>query len=120
MPAKVAVPSPLSTNVTPEGRAPVSEYDGSGHPSDVKSKLPDVDVVNVVVATFVNEGASFTVKAKDCVASVPTALCAVRVESYTPPVPVVAIPASVPVPSPLSWKVTPVGHGPVSLSDGTG
>lgn|SRR5215472_17838 len=51
---------------------------------------------------------------------VPTPLLAVKVIEYALPVPTAGVPESVPVPFPLSLKVTPLGSAPVSVSDGVG
>ena len=48
MPASVAVPFPLSTNVTPEGRLPVSLSVGLGNPVVVTRKLPGAPAAKVV------------------------------------------------------------------------
>ena len=42
VPASVAVPSPLSTKVTPVGRAPVSLSAGVGNPVVVTVNVPSV------------------------------------------------------------------------------
>jgi len=47
-------------------------------------------------------------------------LLAVKVIEYALPVPTAGVPESVPVPFPLSLKVTPLGSAPVSVSDGVG
>ena len=57
VPASAAVPSPLSTNVTPDGREPVSESAGAGLPDVVTANDPALPVVNVVVAADVIAGA---------------------------------------------------------------
>src|SRR5262249_4744441 len=79
VPAKVAVPSALSTKVTPEGSAPVSESIGFGKPVVVTVKVPAVPVVNVVAFALVMVGAWFTVSVKVWVASGATPLVAVIV-----------------------------------------
>ena len=53
MPLKVAVPLPLSTNVTPEGRVPVSVRTGVGKPVVVIVKEPASLVVKVAAAALV-------------------------------------------------------------------
>ena len=45
-PAKFAVPSPLSMNVSPAGRAPVTVIAGAGYPVVVIVKNPEAPVVN--------------------------------------------------------------------------
>src|SRR6266702_117579 len=56
VPAKVAVASPLSTNVTPEGNAPDSLNAGVGEPVDVTAKVPAEPDVNVVLLALVITG----------------------------------------------------------------
>jgi hypothetical protein len=53
----VAVPFPLSTNVTPLGSVPVSVSDGTGVPLVVTVKLLAVPTVNVVLFELVIAGA---------------------------------------------------------------
>jgi hypothetical protein len=79
VPLSVAVPSPLLTNATPFGRAPVSLNDGVGVPVVVTVKLPAAPTTNVVVFALVIAGAWFTVRVKLWVAAVPTPLLAVIV-----------------------------------------
>ena len=57
VPLSVAVPSPLSANVTPPGRAPLSLTVGVGKPVVVTVNVPDAPVVNVVAAALVMAGA---------------------------------------------------------------
>ncbi len=57
VPARVAVPSPSSTKVTPVGSAPVSVSAEVGTPVVVTVNVPAVPVVNVVVAALVIAGA---------------------------------------------------------------
>ncbi len=65
VPASVAVPSRLSTKVTPEGSAPVSVSGvGTGNPVVVTVNAPAVPVVNVVLSALVIAGAWSTVKVK--------------------------------------------------------
>src|SRR5437016_1771781 len=47
-------------------------------------------------------------------------LLAVNVTGKVLPTPAVGIPASFPLPFPLSMKVTPLGRAPVSVKDGVG
>ena len=54
----MAVPSPLSTNVTPEGSAPVCASEGVGTPSAVTVNDPAEPAVNVVEALDVITGAA--------------------------------------------------------------
>ena len=68
VPARVAVPLPLSTKVTPVGRVPVSPSEavgvaGRGHRED-----PAVPVVKVAWLAEVIAGAASTVRVKDWVA----------------------------------------------------
>ena len=79
VPPKVAVPFPLSTNVSPLGSVPVSVNDGVGVPVVVTVKVPAVLTVKVVLLELVNTGARFTVNVKLWVADVPTPLLAVIV-----------------------------------------
>ena len=51
------MPSPLSTNVTPVGSAPVSVSAGVGTPVVVTVNVPAVPVVNVVRLALVIAGA---------------------------------------------------------------
>ena len=55
----------------------------------------------------------------DCVA-VPVGLNAVKESGYVPPVPTAGVPDSVPVPFPLSTKVTPAGSVPLTEIAGSG
>ena len=56
VPDIVAVPSPLSVNVTPGGRvAPPSDNAHVGHPVDVTVKVPGWPTVKVVLAALVND-----------------------------------------------------------------
>ena len=64
VPAIVAVPSPLSVKVTPEGRSPVADSAAVGNPVEVTVKLPDVPVTNVAADAEVMSGAASTVRVK--------------------------------------------------------
>ena len=77
-PLMVAVPLPLSTKLTPVGKAPTSDNAGLGNPEVVTIKLPFVPTVNVVLFALVIVGASFTVKVKAC-ELLPEALLALMV-----------------------------------------
>ena len=57
VPLSVAVPLPLSANVTPLGRAPVSVTAGVGKPVAVTVKLPAAPTVKVVLVALVMAGA---------------------------------------------------------------
>ena len=121
VPANVAVPSPLSTRVTPPGSEPVSVMAGVGLPVEVTVKVPADPAVKVVLAPLVMAGATgagLTVSVKDWVASEPTPLLAVMVMGKLPDE--AGVPARVAVPSPLSTKVTPPGSAPVSVMAAAG
>lgn len=122
VPLRVAVPFPLSTNVTPEGSvAPPSLSDGFGKPEVVTLNVPAAPAVNVVLLALVIAGAWSTVSVKFCVALLPTPLLAVMVNEFVPPVPAPGVPLRVAVPSPLSTKLTPEGNvAPPSLRVGFG
>ena len=120
VPLRVAVPSPLSVNVTPEGRVPDSANDGVGEPVAVTVNVPADPVVNVVDAADVMAGAWSTVRTKFWLTDGPTPLAAVMVMGYVPSVPVAGVPDRVAVPFPLSTNVTPVGSGPLSPMAGVG
>ena len=120
VPPRVAVPSPLSTNVTPDGNAPDSDNDGFGRPVQVTVNDPADPTVNDTDAALVIAGAVVTVRVNAWMASDPTPLCAVNVSAYVPAVPAAGVPARVAVPSPLSTNVTPDGNAPDSDNDGGG
>ena len=65
VPARVAVPLPWSTKVTPAGSVPVSERPALGLPVEVTVKLPALPVVKVVELAEVMAGAASTVRVKD-------------------------------------------------------
>ena len=115
VPASVAVPSPLSVNVTPGGSAPVSDNVELGTPVVVTVKVPAWPTVKVAPAGLVILGAWLTVRVKAWVASGLTPFVALIVNGYGPPVFAAGVPASVAVPSPLSVNVTPVGS--VAVAD---
>ena len=76
----VPLRTPLCVSkVTPAGSAPVSLNVGAGKPVIVTAKVEDTSTGNTVLLALVMAGASFTVKAKDCVASEPIPLLAVKV-----------------------------------------
>ena len=58
MPASVAVPSPLSVKVTPDGSAPVSASFAVGLPVLVTENDPAVPTVNVAEVPLVMAGRS--------------------------------------------------------------
>ena len=68
VPAKVAVPSPLSVRVTPAGKSPFSEIAAVGKPVVVTAKVPWLPTVKVVPAPDVMAAGWSTVSVKDCVA----------------------------------------------------
>ena len=72
VPARVAVPSPLSVNVTPAGRFPLSVIFATGLPVVVTENVPAVPTTNVGSAPLVITGAAgalLTVSVKLCDAS---------------------------------------------------
>lgn len=60
-PLIVAVPFPLSTNVTPPGKGPVSDSAGTGLPVAVTINVFEAPMVNVFVFVLVIAGGVFTV-----------------------------------------------------------
>jgi hypothetical protein len=76
VPAKVAVPLPLSTKVTPLGNAPDSDRAAVGDPVVVTEKVPELPAVKVVLVAEVMAGGVSTVRAKVVVwmADVPVAV----------------------------------------------
>lgn len=117
VPLRVAVPSPLSTKVTPDGRLPDSVRAALGLPVVVTLKVPSELTVKVALAELVMAGAWCTVKVKVCVASGTVPLWAVKVRVYVPPMLAAGVPASMPV---AGVKVTPVGRVPDSVRVGAG
>jgi hypothetical protein len=81
VPAKVAVPSPLSTKVTPAGSAPDSDNVGLGDPVVATVNDPAEATKKVVVLALVIVGAApaFTVSMKFWVALGDTVFAAVMV-----------------------------------------
>ena len=69
----MAVPSWLSLNVTPLGRAPVSVIVGAGTPVVVTVNVPALPTVNVVLFALVIEGAASGTH--DGNLNVPTRVC---------------------------------------------
>ena len=123
VPLKVAVPLPLSTNVTPVGNAPASLSAGFGLPVVVTVNVPAMPTVKVVVAALVIVGATgvgLTVRVKDWVALGAMPLFAVIVKGYDPTVPTAGVPLNVAVPLPLSTNVTPAGNTPASFNAALG
>ena len=117
--ARVAVPLPLSVNVTPVGRVPVTVSVSAeiGNPVVVTVNVPAVPAVNVAAFALVIAGAWSTVRVKVWVALGVTPLAAVKVRGYVPPVPAAGVPLSTPV---AALNVTPLGNVPLSLSVGVG
>ncbi len=68
MPARVAVPLPLSVKVMPEGRAPVSVRAGVGSPVVATVSLKAVPTIEVAALAVVMTGATFSVRVVDPVA----------------------------------------------------
>src|SRR5262245_7613982 len=121
MPASVPVPLPLSTNVTPFGSVtPPRAIAGTGKPVVATVKDPAAATVKVTLAALVIAGAWFTFSVKACVVFGSTPFDAVKVSAYEPPVPAAGGPLKVPVPLPLSVKVTPAGSDPLTVSVGVG
>src|SRR5262245_21875258 len=122
VPESVAVPLPLSTNVTPDGRVPVCVIDVTSGVADVViAELRAAPTLNVVAAVLVDRGVAAlgTVSTKFCVVG-PTTFAAVIVKGYVPAVLTAAVPASVAVPLPLSVNVTPDGSAPTRVSVAVG
>src|SRR6476469_3478854 len=113
VPARVAVPSPLSVNVTPDGSAPVLvKVVAAGTPAEVVTvKFPADPTAKVAWSALVTDGTDVTVNVKLWFASGATPLLALIVTGKDPSW--VAVPAIVAVPSPLSVNVTPDGSEPV-------
>ena len=114
VPASVAVPSPLSVNVTPDGSLPVSDNAHVGHPVVATVMVPAWPTSKVAWSSLVIWHAWLTVRTKGWVAAGLTPFVAVMVNGYVPPELAPGIPASVAVPFLLSVNVTPVGSAPVS------
>ena len=111
VPLRVPVPSPLSTNCTPDGSAapPIASV-AAGNPLVVTVNDPAAPIENVVLAALVIAGAWWTFSVKLCVV-LPELFVAVKVMGCAPAVPAAGVPLSVPVPLPLSTNVTPAGNG---------
>ena len=80
----------------------------------------DWPTVKVPLADEVIVGVSSTAIVSVCVDGSATSLSAVIVTVYEPPVPAVGVPDKLAVPSPLSWRLTPEGRAPVTVSAGVG
>src|SRR6266436_1111818 len=118
VPLSVPVPLPLSRNVTPLGKAPLSVMLGVGDPVVVTVNVPAAPAWNVTAFALVIVGGWPTVSVKFCVAFGVTPFCAVNVMANVPDA--VGVPLSVPVPLPLSRNVTPLGKAPLSVMLGVG
>ena len=81
-PVNVAVPLPLSTNVTPVGSVPALLSAAAGDPLVVTLKVPVLAAVNVAVAALVMVGAWRTTSEKFWVA-VPAVLVALILTAYS-------------------------------------
>ena len=80
VPLSDAVPSPLSTKVTPAGSAaPPRVSVGDGKPVVVTVNVPGAPIGNVTAFALVIAGGCCTVSVKFCVAGVPTPFAAVNV-----------------------------------------
>jgi len=116
VPESVAVPLPLSTKVTPEGRVPVSENIGVGYPlASIVNELV-LPITNTVLVVLMIDGAWLTVSVKLCVAFGLMPFEAMIVIGYVPPV----LAAGVPERTPAELRVTPDGRLPVSEKVGVG
>ena len=109
VPASVAVPFPLSVNVTPDGRVSGAGKMHVGYPVVVTVKVPGWPTAKVAEAVLVIWHAWSTVRAKLWVASGMTSFVALIVNWYVPSVFGAGVPASVAVPFLLSVNVTPDG-----------
>ena len=78
------MPFPLSANVTPLGREPVSVSDGVGVPVAVTANVPATPTASVAVLALVIAGARLTVNVNPWLAAVPIPLLAVIVMEYVP------------------------------------
>ena len=114
VPASVAVPSPLSVNVTPDGSVSGAGKMHVGYPVVVTVKVPAWPTVKVAESALVIWHAWSTVRVKLWVAAGLTLFVAVIVIGYVPPEPGAGVPASVAVPFPLPVNVSPGGSSPVS------
>ena len=120
VPARVAVPLPLSVKLSPVGTVPVLLMAGVGDAVAVVVIVnePAVPTVKEVLFALVNAAAWLTDTLSVWVALGFTPLFAVRLNGYDPPA--VGVPAKVAVPLPLSVKVIPGGTVPVLLIAGAG
>ena len=109
VPASVAVPSPLSVNVTPDGSVSGAGKVHVGYPVVVTVKVPAWPTAKAAESVLVIWHAWSTVRVKLWVASGMTSFVALIVNWYVPPVFAAGVPASVAVPFLLSVNVTPDG-----------
>ena len=109
VPASVAVPSPLSVNVTPDGSVSGAGKVHVGYPVVVTVKVPGWPTAKVAESALVIWHAWSTVRAKLWVSSGMTSFVALIVNWYVPPVFAAGLPASVAVPFLSSVNVTPDG-----------
>jgi hypothetical protein len=119
-PDKVAVPSPLSTKLTPFGNVPVSDNAAVGKAEVVTVKLFDEPSANEAELAEVMDGAWSIVRVKDWVALGLTPLEAMMVIGYAPPVDAAGVPDKVAVPLECTTNVTPEGSDPASVMLDTG
>src|SRR5450755_1307485 len=115
----VAVPFPLSVNVSVPGSVPDSVMAAAGYPVVVTVYVPATPVVKAAMLGLVMLGASLLVKVK-LWDTLPVPLVAVIWIGKLPPLLDWAVPAIVAVPLPLSVNEIPVGSAPVSVSAGAG
>src|SRR5712664_930663 len=118
VPLSVPVPLPLSRNVTPAGKAPLSVMLGVGDPLVFTVNVPAAPTGKMAAFALVIVGGWPTVSVKFCVALGVTPFCAVNVMANVPDA--VGVPLSVPVPLPLSRNLTPAGKAPLSVMLGVG
>jgi hypothetical protein len=114
VPASVAVPSPLSVNVTPDGSVSGAGKMHVGYPVVVTVKVPAWPTVKVAESALVIWHAWSTVRVKLWVAAGLTPFVAVMVNGYGPLVFAAGVPEIVAVPSPLSVHVSPGGSAPTT------
>jgi hypothetical protein len=119
VPARVAVPLPLSVKVSPGGTLDQPKL-GAGYPLVVTVKLSDVPARAVALSALVKAGAVPTTTVNDWVALGLTPLLATIVMSVVPVVVGVPEIRAVPLPAALSVKDSPAGSVPDSLIAGTG
>ena len=110
VPLSVPVPSPLSTNATPPGRAtPPIAIEGVGNPVVVTVNVPATPTVNVVALALVIAGAVLMPSVIACDPVQPAASVATKVSGKEPPA--VGVPSS----TPAAEKFIPAGSIPTTL-----